>query len=444
MRVAHIGNVANIAYLNVKFLRRLDIDAHLYYYDFDLCLAQPEWEEATMKGECEVLDQDWRNKMAIQTYHKQDWTHSISMVPNRRILQVRIPMADCSHPGLRGILGKWENRANRLLSIGKQYGVVTRALRKRGVDINLSPFDIMRYFDINRFREIAQSCDIVQAYGIEPIACLADFPRRPFIAYEFGTMRDIPFEDSVRGKLLTAAYQQAERVVITNPDVIAAANRLGVNNWVFIPHPVDEGKYTPGSSTIRRTLELKYGSDIKVIFAPARHDWSVKGNDRMIRGVARVMREERVPIVLVLTKWGEDVEKSRELILSEGIEDKVIWSPLLSKLKMIDYYRGSDVVMDQFVLGTFGLTTAEAMACGKPVVVYFKPALHEPCFPVMPPVVAALTEQEIGEQTSALVNNLAWRLAQGEKSRQWVCQHHGWEIVARKHIQLYREILLTQ
>jgi hypothetical protein len=49
MKVVHVGNVANIAYLNTKFLRRLGMEADLYYYDFDLCLAQPEWEDAQIE-----------------------------------------------------------------------------------------------------------------------------------------------------------------------------------------------------------------------------------------------------------------------------------------------------------------------------------------------------------------------------------------------------------
>lgn len=441
MRVAHVGNVANIAYLNVKFLRRVGVDAHVYYYDFDLCLAQPEWEDASVEGGCHVLDRGWREKVSIKDFHSPPWAHAINMNPRRGLFQLRIPWADRSRGGLRGFLGTWEHRVNRALPVWRQHRVVTRALRRRGIDVRLSPLDTVRHFDIYRFREIAQGYDLVQAYGTEPIACLADFPRRPFVAYEFGTMREIPFENSVRGKLLAAAYQQAAQVVITNPDVLAVVKRLGLDNWRFIPHPVDEERYSPGPSCFRVELERVYGSEVKVVFAPARHDWALKGNDQMIRGVARVIREERRPVVLVLTTWGADVERSRVLIRSEGIEDRVIWKPLLPKTGMLDHYRGADVVLDQFVLGTFGLVTAEAMACGKPVVVYLVQEIHKVFFPECPPVASAHNAGEIYEQVKALVREPARRVEMGAKAREWVCRHHGWETVARKHVALYREVL---
>lgn len=441
MRVAHVGNVANIAYLNVKFLRRLGGDAHLYYYDFDLCLAQPEWEDAVVEGECDVLDRDWRAKVVIREFQRPDWAHPINMTPRRMGLHVRIPFANRSRQGMRRLLGSWESWVNRVLPTWRQHRTVTKALQRREVDIHLSPLDTVRHFDIYRFREIVQGYDLVQAYGLEPIACLADFPRRPFVAYEFGTMREIPFENSVRGRLLAAAYRQAERVVITNPDVLPAAERLGVDNWVFIPHPVDESRYAPGPSAARAELEAKYGRDVRVVFAPARHDWAVKGNDRMIRAVAEVMRQERLPVVLVLTRWGEDMEKSCALICEEGIEGRVVWKPLLPKRSMLEQYLAADVVLDQFVLGTFGLVTAEAMACAKPVVLHLDPEIHEGLFPEIPPVVSAREEEDIALCLRDLLREPLRREAIGQEARQWVCRHHGWRTVAHKHLELYKAIM---
>jgi len=205
MRVAHVGNVANIAYLNVKFLRRLGVDAHLYYYDHDLCLAQPEWEEAIIEGECDVLDREWRAKVRIRDFSRPEWAHAIDMAVRRGRLRISLPMADRRRGGLRGALGRLEDLANRALPVWQQHRIVSRALRRRGVHLRLSPLQTTIHFDIYRFAEIARRADLVQAYGTEPIACLADFPPRPFIAYEFGTMRDIPFEGTIRGKLLSAA-----------------------------------------------------------------------------------------------------------------------------------------------------------------------------------------------------------------------------------------------
>lgn len=441
MRVVHVGNIANIAYLNVKFLRRLGCEADLYYYDFDLCLAQPEWEDADINGEFELMDVNWRQKVTINDYQRPGWAHVINMNPRRGKFQIKIPFASLDGSRLTRFLGKWQHRINRVIPAWQQYHIVRHSFKCRKINLPISLWESVRYFDIYRFREIVDGYDLVQVYGLEPINCLVDFPRKPYIAYEFGTMREIPFEGSLRGKLLAVAYQQAERVIITNPDVRLAAEKLGLNNYVFIPHPIDEEKFCPGSSRVREELEAQYGREVVILFAPARHDWREKGNDKMIRAVARLMREEPRLMVLILTTWGQEVERSKELIRQEGIEGKVLWRPLLPKVQMVDYYRAADIVLDQFNIGTFGLTTAEAMACEKPVIVHFDPNMHNGCFAQIPPVVKAQTEEEIFERLRELVQDSKKRERVGEQSRTWIVQHHGWRRVAEEHIHLYCEVL---
>jgi glycosyltransferase involved in cell wall biosynthesis len=442
MKVVHVGNVANIAYLNTKFLRRLGMEVDLYYYDFDLCLAQPEWEDAQIEGTIDLGDPDWRKKVVLNNYEPPFWAHPINMTVRRGALTVKIPFASAHGSRLERFLYKWQYRANRLIPIWQQYQIIRRSLARRQLNISLTLKDSIFYFDIYRFREIVQDYDLVQAYGLEPISCLVDFPQKPYIAYEFGTMREIPFEGSLRGQLLAAAYQQANRVIITNPDVRPLAEKLGLRNYVFIPHPIDEEKFCPGPSKIRDKLEAQFGKDVIILFAPARHDWALKGTDKMIRAVARLTREQRsLTMLLMLITWGQDVQRSKSLIAQEGIEKQVLWLPLLPKMQMVEYYRAADIVLDQFNIGTFGLTTPEAMACGKPVVVYFEPQIHQWCFSEMPPIIEAQTEEEIYEEVKELFQDPSRRKCLGEQSRAWVIQHHGWRRVAEEHIRLYREIV---
>ncbi|MBI3180432.1 MAG: hypothetical protein HYZ27_12270, partial [Deltaproteobacteria bacterium] len=46
MKVLHVGNIANNAYNNAKFLRRAGIDASVLVYDYTHVMGQPEWEDA--------------------------------------------------------------------------------------------------------------------------------------------------------------------------------------------------------------------------------------------------------------------------------------------------------------------------------------------------------------------------------------------------------------
>ena len=45
-RIAHVGNIANNAYSNAKFQRRLGLAADSYNYPFEFVFGHPEWEDA--------------------------------------------------------------------------------------------------------------------------------------------------------------------------------------------------------------------------------------------------------------------------------------------------------------------------------------------------------------------------------------------------------------
>jgi glycosyltransferase involved in cell wall biosynthesis len=118
-----------------------------------------------------------------------------------------------------------------------------------------------------------------------------------------------------------------------------------------------------------------------------------------------------------------------------------MWTPPLNKMKLIDYYNAADVVLDQFTIGTFGTVTPEAMACGKPVMLYFDREVHEWCYGEMPPVVSVRTENKIFIQLMELLDSSNHRAAIGHASREWISKYHGWELVADRHIEVYRELL---
>jgi glycosyltransferase involved in cell wall biosynthesis len=220
---------------------------------------------------------------------------------------------------------------------------------------------------------------------------------------------------------------------------VEQARLLGLDNYVFIPHPLDETKYTPGLSKLRAELEAE-GFDF-VLLCPSRHDWAVKGTDRLLRAFAEFVRSERPNAVLLFFDWGQEVERSRALARELGVERNVRWSQPLPKLRLIDAYRASDVVLDQFLIGTFGAVAPEAMACGRPVVMAFEPTLHAWCFPALPPIVDARTPKQIYAELSRLAGDADARLALGRAGREWVERHHGWRLAVDRQIAIYEELV---
>jgi glycosyltransferase involved in cell wall biosynthesis len=167
----------------------------------------------------------------------------------------------------------------------------------------------------------------------------------------------------------------------------------------------------------------------------------VKGSDRMLRAFAELVRRDRLKALLILNEWGAEVERSRALVLELGIGRNVRWLRPLPKLRLIDAYRAADVVLDQFLIGTFGAVAPEAMACGTPVVMAFDSEIHRWCFSELPPVVDARTTEQIYSALRRLAQDEDERARLGQLGREWIERHHGWRLVVDRHIKIYEEVL---
>ena len=429
MRILHVGNIANNAYNNAKFLRRKGIEADVLCYSYRHIMAQPEWEDAEFEGQPDEFHPQW-DAHDLGGFSRPAWFLQAELGPSGRTRRQRF---------------KGQFRLERLLFQQPNFWLRAWAklLECRRTGSHPSPrlLDVLRVYQHRKdFQRWFAGYDLIQAYATEPIHAWMFAPEKPYVAFEHGTMREIPFEDSARGRLLTLAYRQAGRVLITNPDVITSAQRLGLTNFQFIPHPVDETKYRPRPTLLRDQLANRYQTDL-ILFAPSRHNWALKGNDLLIRAFARLRKEVGRRAILILSDWGQEVDRSRALIGALELEPFVIWTLPLNKMKLIGYYNAADVVLDQFTLGVFGTVTPEAMACGKPVVLNFNRQVHEWCFPEMPPVLGARTEHEIFERMVEVSEDRGYAAAVGQASREWVVKHHGWELVADRQVSVYRELL---
>ncbi len=431
MKVLHVGNIANNAYSNAKFLRRKGVEADVLCHDYRHVMAQPEWEDATFEGHVDEYEPDW-GSIDLEGFRRPSW-----------FMQETV--------NERGIYRKQKFKGQfRLERVFFHLPPMwVWVWRKYLESQETGRTSLPRLLDIwgssyyrKRFEQWFAGYDLIQAYATDPIDVWMFGNGRPYVAFEHGTMREIPFEPTARGRLLSLAYRRAGKVIITNPDVIMAARRLGLNNFLFIPHPVDETKYRPFDTPLRDELTGRYQADV-ILFAPSRHNWALKGNDLLLKAVARCIKTSPSKILLIMSEWGQEIVASKALIDALGIQSHVMWTAPLNKMKLIQYYNAADVVLDQFTIGTFGTVTPEAMACAKPVVLHFDRNVHEWCYSDMPPVVSARTEDQIFARLMELIGSRSHRVSVGQASREWIVKHHGWELVADRQIAVYQELLLS-
>lgn len=284
---------------------------------------------------------------------------------------------------------------------------------------------------------LAGEYDLLQAYNYDVILCLTQ-PRKPFIAFCIGGDINVTaLSRTPVGWLMRLAYRRARFVFYSNINMIDAVQSLRLRNAHFMPLPVNTEKYVPSNNqAIKKQLECEF-----LLFSPTRHAWETKGNDKLIQAFAQLVREYNGKIKLILCSWGEDLARSRALARDLRIQDNIVWRPLMPKRELIEFYHASDIVLDQFNLGAFGLTTLEAMACEKPVVLNCCERFVRECYPEMPPVGHAESTEEILAVLRDLLDDPQKRRELARAARGWVLRYHSASVVAKRHLEFYRRIV---
>ena len=103
---------------------------------------------------------------------------------------------------------------------------------------------------------------------------------------------------------------------------------------------------------------------------------------------------------------------------------------------MIQYYNIADIVLDQFVLGSWGTSTPEAMSCGKPVLMFYKKEFILRAFGEEPPILNSFSEEDIFSNLMKLAKDMDFRKEVGSKSRDWIIKTHSPKVVAKKHLEI--------
>jgi len=298
-----------------------------------------------------------------------------------------------------------------------------------------------------RWQALLECYDVVVGYathGIYPL--LAD--KRPYLAYEHGTIRRIPFEPTPQGRRCALAYRSADLTIITNCDNAESAEALGVPTYRFIPHPVNEGVEEVEASAalgerLRATLDAEF-----LLFHPSRQHWEPerhpsweKGNDILIRGFARFVQEVCPAAGAVFVEWGRTVRASKRLLASLGVADRVLWVPPMPNRAMIKHIQACDLLADQFFLGAFGSTTPKALRHGSPAMLYLDESRHQWCFPKMPPVVNASTSEEVFEGLRRVYADPAYRKRLIEQGRAWYHRYHSAAVITERFTEAIAAVL---
>ncbi len=236
--------------------------------------------------------------------------------------------------------------------------------------------------------------------------------------------------------LLRTAFAAAAFLLISNPHTLGHSRRLGLNNGVHVPYPMDTSRYSPGEGRAREWWKGEFGGEVFVL-ATARVDSHVKGfNASLVDSLATVARLEP-DVRFVFLAWGHSVPEFRTALNRAGVADRVILLPPVGKVRLIDYYRSCDIVLDQQVYGYFGASALEALSVGRPVVMPLRQDQYAGLYADdVAPVVDPASATSLAQCLVELVGSVRLRRLVGERSREWILRHHSEEVAGRKMMNL--------
>lgn len=289
-----------------------------------------------------------------------------------------------------------------------------------------------------KWEKLLSFYDVVQCYGTDPIYGLL-FSKKPYLCFEHGTLRVYTSDDSSINALTSLAYRKAQHVFITNGDCLEYAMKLNIDNYSPMIHPVDVQQHRNIDSDKVATLRSSFDADV-LLFCPLRHDWEIKGTEKHIYALKIVNDLLPSKPKMVMTNWGQDLEKSKTLAKDLGIYEQIIWIQPLSRIKMIEMIHASDVILDQTILPCFGSTSPQALACGVPTIMSYEPDSTAWLIKKPAPILSASTVEDIAQCIQkALDPN--WKKAFKLSAEEWINQYHSCEVALKTQLKVYKQML---
>jgi len=498
IKILHVGNIANNAYLSAKLLRQQGLQADVLCYDYYHIMGTPEWEDAEIKGDWgNDFNPDW-SKVDLGNFKRPDW---FIQGPLETIARNHFKIEIANYPmdfgatffaKIATLISVGQSLAYKFYLrrfhrpkkfslpvfsfLGKIFGLITGLLiryltwaqkqlipqkmrileearkkeeyayyRQLIKDFRqafperkdkLTMRDIYPYLYRARiFKEIFKKYDLVQGYATDPIyALLAN--KHPYVAFEHGTIRDIPFEKSALGRLTALAYRKADLVFITNADNLLAAKKLGLKNIVPLPHPVLDNWH----KKYQKANQSKNQSEI-ILFCPVRHDFAVKKTDLYLRTLPKVVKKTQKALKIIFLEWGMDVAESKKMIQNLGIEKNVEWRRPMPRWELAYWMEKADIILDQLLLPAMGATAPEAMLAGKPVLMSYRHNVCQWMYPDEPPIVKVSNPQDIARELIKLINNPSLRIKHGKAGKKWFRKFHSSNLFIKKVLVSYKKIL---
>ncbi|MDP1878066.1 MAG: glycosyltransferase [Actinomycetota bacterium] len=447
------GNVANNAYLIAYHLRSVGWDADVLCADYYHSMGCPEWEHAVF--DASAIDEfapDW-SQVHADGYVRPRWfaqgprDQAVEYLQARRAGKgseakwdrLRNPApsaaADARAAGPRSRVDRawhfvrtYKQTPQRVALVGQ---IALQRVQHALPGLAARPWIFHRR--AARLRALMSRYDAVEACGSE--VAWAGMTGRPFVAFEHGTIRWAAQRGDVMQSLTMDGFARCAAVMVTNGDSIPLAERHHFPAVTATVHPlveVDPALAGPAEAEAENVLAAARINAGPLLLCPLRHDWDVKGTDLYLRALPGLRERVGDDVTLLLTAWGNDIQRSKDLVADLGAEDLVRWIPPQGRQVLLCLMTSSLVVLDQTALPHFGSTAPQALSLGVPVMSSYDPASTARICAEPAPILPVFTPGDVVEGVVRLLDD-GFRQALSMSAVTWCRRFHSTERVVADH-----------
>lgn len=335
------------------------------------------------------------------------------------------------------------------VNIAGQPYLVTREMRKQGVDVTLLQYTMGQGHAFG-YREHT-TVDLSGRHRMEAqITALADAIDKGYDVFHFwmATLFGGARYKNMYGLDLPFIKMRGKKIIYrgTGFDLRTRARHMALN-----PHHAYQYGYSLDIDEAAQDIYIEYLRDYVDLFVV--QDPEMQEHMPEARLVPRAIDlDELAPVgvdqtarPLVIHAPSNSATKGTPLILAaldelrkEGLNFDFKLISGMAHQEALEWYRRADVVIDQMLIGWYGVLTVEALSLGKPVVVYVRDDLYERFSPRIP--VCNANPTNLTAKLRRVLQDDLYRMELAEAAPDFVRDVHDVRNVAKRLGDIYEEV----
>lgn len=218
-----------------------------------------------------------------------------------------------------------------------------------------------------------------------------------------------------------------------NDFIDGVLKKIGFEGDIIEPLPymyydnkiIDEGIDFPLKAELKQLKQEGY----KLFVQHGRQHWknahknTTKGNDRFLKGFAEFVKlRPDYKVKIVFFQYGEDIENTKQLARELGIEEYLIWAPLMQRKQLLNLLANADLGVGYWTHDTWLLycTIVEFMFLNVPVIGYRDDVYYRGKNVDLFPMLSAKTTQEIADRLIDFSDKVIDSSAMAAEAKAWL------------------------